>query len=128
MTAIASASGPLKFDCGKSFNIPRTLIISEKPAGSNSFYPLAAEYQTAGADATTGTLTAVTYSLDGDTDLQTGDDGKDLRVFAFIDSKNPEFQVTLVQPEKVGDVVEAAEISVRNNSVTKFECKLVSGK
>lgn len=114
----------IKLDCGRTMNVPRTVVISEKTTG-NDGYTHVAIYKTSGQDQVTGMLRSVSYKMVGQKDLSTEFTGKETSVFAFVDSKNELFQLIISNPtlNKTAPIP-AMEINLKTETVKKFDCFL----
>lgn len=119
--AIAST---IKLECGRTFNIPRTVVIKEKNPGQDG-YTHSATFKTSGKDQTTGMLKAVTYKMVGQFDLSTEFSGKEEPVLALVDSKDPLFQLVIKKPTSNKSApIPAIQINLRDESMTPFDCFL----
>lgn len=116
----------IKLDCGRTMNVPRTVVINEKTRG-NDGYTHTAIYKTSGQDQVTGMLRSVSYKMVGQKDLSTEFTGKEISVFAFVDSKNELFQLVISNPALILNKtapIPAMEINFKTETVKKFDCFL----
>lgn len=127
LTSQNAFASSYKFDCGKTFNIPRVLEIKPKAPGDDGF-TLAATYTTRGVDDTTGTVVAKKLNLVGQTDLSSELTGEEIPVIALSKVNNPNYQVVIAKTQQVGKTVPGAQINIDENDVVELKCTLKSFK